>query len=181
MLVKLQKIIVMGNNFGKIVSVLLVFACVSCGSEDSHLKMNSAPEAFKQRSERLPSLPQHVSGNTIEREMTAAEFKKEIFDYSASSIWANNYGKAIVIDFYANWCRPCKMLSPVLHAAVVKYDGKVEVIKINIDKEKELAAVFNVQSIPTLLFCDAEGNQPVMMKGVLPEQELDRAIGKIVR
>ena len=73
-----------------------------------------------------------------------------------------------VIDFYADWCRPCKMVAPIMEDLAKKYNGKVKIYKINVDKEKQLASVFQIRSIPAVLFSPKEG-KPMMQVGALPK------------
>ena len=84
------------------------------------------------------------------------------------------------MDFYAEWCMPCKMLGPVLEDLSGKYSGKIDVFKVDIDKEPELAGVFGVQSVPTLLFIPKEG-QPSMALGALPKPQLEQAIAEVLK
>ncbi|HEX2976698.1 MAG TPA: thioredoxin, partial [Bacteroidales bacterium] len=84
-----------------------------------------------------------------------------------------------IIDFYADWCGPCKMVAPVLEELASEYSGKLVVYKVDTENEQELAAVFGIQSIPTLLFIPVEG-QPQAAMGALPKQTFEKVIKDIL-
>jgi len=86
-----------------------------------------------------------------------ASFKKNVWDYSQNSTWKYEGNKPIIIDFYADWCRPCKMIAPHLKAIQSEYGNKLQVYKINTDKNPQLANLFKIRSIPTILFVPADG------------------------
>jgi len=105
------------------------------------------------------------------------EFKKLVFDFDKNEQWKFEGKVPAIIDFYAEWCGPCKMLGPVLEEVEKEYAGKLDVYKVDIDKEPDLAARFNVQSVPSLLFAPL-GDSPRMAVGALPKKELLRVIGE---
>jgi thioredoxin 1 len=84
-----------------------------------------------------------------------------------------------LIDFYADWCGPCKMLAPVLEELSKEYEGKIHIYKVDTEAEPELAGAFGIRSIPSLLFCPSEG-QPQMAMGALPKVTLKKAIDEIL-
>lgn len=106
-------------------------------------------------------------------------FIKNVFDYENNEKWNFIGDKPCIIDFYADWCQPCKMLSPVLEELSNEYKGKVDFYKINTEEEQELAAAFGIQSIPSLLFCPKEGD-PRMAQGYAPKEKLAEAIDEIL-
>ena len=107
--------------------------------------------------------------------LTTAEFKKRIFDYTANQEWKYIGPIPAIIDFYSDWCGPCKMVAPILEELSKQYDGKVLIYKVDTDAEEELAAIFNIRSIPSLLFIPQEG-QPMMQAGALPKHVFERVI-----
>jgi thioredoxin len=107
-------------------------------------------------------------------------FKSKVFDWEKSKEWKYEGALPAIVDFYAQWCGPCKMLGPVLEELATEYAGKLEVYKVDIDAEPELAGLFDVQSVPTLLFIPPEG-QPAMAMGALPKKELKRAISEVLK
>ena len=80
-----------------------------------------------------------------------------------------------VIDFYADWCGPCRKVGPIMEKLAQEYDGRLSVYKVNVDKEKDLATAFQVRSIPMVLFVPLEG-QPMMQVGALPETEYRKVV-----
>jgi thioredoxin 1 len=102
--------------------------------------------------------------NTRVTHLTKREFKEKIFDYSYSKEWNYKGTSAAVIDFYADWCAPCRMVSPLLDELSVEYEGKVKVYKINTEKEPEVSKAFGISSIPTIMFIPANG-KPTLIRG----------------
>ena len=109
--------------------------------------------------------------------LTTEDFKKSIFDYTTNQEWKYAGQLPAIIDFYADWCGPCKMVAPVLEELSKEYEGKVVIYKVDTEKEPELAAVFNIRSIPTFLFIPVEG-QPAMQPGALPKNAFEKIIGE---
>ncbi|HEY1022163.1 MAG TPA: thioredoxin [Flavisolibacter sp.] len=108
-------------------------------------------------------------------QLTADGFKEKIFDYTKDQEWKYAGSLPAIVDFYADWCGPCKAVAPVLEELSNEYDGKLVVYKIDTDKEAELSALFGIQSIPTLLFIPVEG-APMMQKGAIPKNAFQQVI-----
>lgn len=111
--------------------------------------------------------------------INTAQFKEKVFNYDNSKEWSYAGDLPAIIDFYADWCGPCKMVAPVLDQISKDYSGKLHVYKINTDEEQELSAVFGIQSIPTLLFVPKEG-KPQAAQGALPKATLEKAIKDVL-
>ena len=112
--------------------------------------------------------------------LTKEEFLKKVVNYEASpNEWKYLGDKPCVIDFYADWCGPCKAVAPILEELAKEYDGQIYIYKIDTDKEQELAAAFGIRSIPTLLFCPMNEN-PQMAQGALPKDVLKNAIDEVL-
>ena len=109
--------------------------------------------------------------------LTAERFKKEIFDYTTETEWKYKGDVPAVIDFYADWCGPCKMIAPVLEELSDEYAGKVNIYKVDTEVEEELSAIFRIRSIPSILFIPQE-KQPIMQAGALPKKTLQEVINK---
>jgi len=107
--------------------------------------------------------------------MTADDFKEKIFDYSKDEEWNYKGSLPAIIDFYADWCGPCKAVAPVLEELSNEYKDQVVIYKIDTDKEQELSMLFGIQSIPTLLFIPKDG-QPMMQKGAIPKNAFKQVI-----
>ncbi len=120
----------------------------------------------------------NVSTKIEPTELTAEDFKKQVADYEANpDKWVFEGKRPAVIDFYATWCGPSKMTAPIIAELANTYAGKVDFYKIDIDKQPELAALFGINSIPTLLFIPMEGN-PIISVGAMDKQQMQTAIQK---
>lgn len=111
--------------------------------------------------------------------LTKEEFLNKVFNYETNNEWKYQGDKPALIDFYASWCGPCKALAPVLEELAAEYGDQIYIYKINTEEEQELAAAFNIRSIPTLLFIPMEG-QPQMAMGAMPKNSLKEAIDKVL-
>jgi thioredoxin len=110
------------------------------------------------------------------KHITYKEFLKNVWDFEKNPSTFVFEGKnATIVDFYADWCGPCRKVAPIMEKLAETYDGKLTIYKVNVDQEKELAAAFGVRSIPTMLFIPEEG-QPMMQAGALPETEYVKVI-----
>ena len=107
--------------------------------------------------------------------LTAQEFKDRIFDYEKEEEWKFKGEVPAIIDFYAEWCGPCKAIAPVLEELSIEYSDRLIIYKIDTDKEMELSSLFGIQSIPTLLFIPLNGKLMVQ-KGALPKNVLQQVI-----
>lgn len=107
--------------------------------------------------------------------LTAADFKSKVFDYTKNDTWKFEGTRPAIIDFYADWCGPCKMVAPVLEELSNEYEGKVDIYKVDTEAEQELSAVFGIRSIPSMLFIPV-GDQPKMQAGALPKNALQNII-----
>lgn len=109
--------------------------------------------------------------------LTADKFKQDIFDYEQSKEWKYQDNVPAIIDFYADWCGPCKMVAPILEELSEEYAGKIKIYKVNTEVEQELSAVFQIRSIPSILFIPMDG-QPMMQAGALPKTAIKEIIGR---
>jgi len=104
-------------------------------------------------------------------------FLQKVFNYETNKEWKFEGDLPCVIDFWAPWCGPCKMVGPIIDELSEEYKGKVNFYKVNTDEEQELGAAFGIKSIPSMLFVPKEG-QPKMAVGALPKPSLVEAIEK---
>ena len=112
--------------------------------------------------------------------LTKTTFLEKVFNYEKNKEWKFEGDKPAIIDFYADWCGPCKMIAPILEQISDEYEGKVDVYKIDTEAEQELAAAFRIRSIPSLLFVPKD-ETPQMANGALPKQELERIIAEVLK
>nr|WP_321408035.1 thioredoxin [uncultured Carboxylicivirga sp.] len=112
--------------------------------------------------------------------LNAQSFKQYVFDYEKNQTWKYEGKVPAILDFYADWCGPCKMLSPVLQELQKEYDGKIQVYKINTDKERELASTFGIRSLPTIVFVPLEGDPQAAM-GFRPKADMETMIKEILK
>ena len=108
------------------------------------------------------------------------EFKEKIFNYSVSRDWDYKGEMPAVIDFYADWCGPCKAVAPLLGQLSLEYDGKVKFYKVNTEKDPEVARIFGISSIPTLLFISPKSGSPTVVRGAQPISSLRKNIERIL-
>ena len=106
--------------------------------------------------------------------LTKDTFRTKVFDFEKNKEWKFEGDKPCLIDFYADWCAPCKMVAPILEELSKEYKGKVDIYKVNTEEERELSSMFGIQSIPSLLFVPVEG-QPQMAMGALPKDVFEKA------
>jgi len=112
--------------------------------------------------------------------LTTSSFQEKVFDYKNNKDWNYSGELPAVIDFYADWCGPCKMVAPIMDELSKEYDGKVHFYKIDTDKEQELASMFGISSIPSLLFVP-KGDKPQMAVGALPKESMKKAISDVLK
>jgi len=110
--------------------------------------------------------------------LTKETFVSKVFDYEQNKEWKFTGNRPCLIDFYADWCGPCKMVAPVIEELSGDYKGKIDFYKVDTEAEQELAAVFGIRSIPSLLFVPVEG-KPQMAMGALPKEAFEKAFKDI--
>ena len=111
--------------------------------------------------------------------LTEATFKEKVFNYDLNKEWKYEGKRPAIIDFYADWCAPCKMVAPILEELKAEYGDKLEIFKVNTEEERNLSSVFGIQSIPSLLFVPLDG-QPQMAMGALPKETFMKAIDEVL-
>lgn len=120
-----------------------------------------------------------ATGNDVVQ-LTTKTFKEMVFDYETNTEWKYKGELPAIVDFYADWCKPCKIIAPILEELAIEYKGKIIIYKVNVDNEKELAGVFQTQSIPSILFIPKVG-EPQMAKGALPKETFVKAINEVLK
>lgn len=130
-----------------------ILIIAACGNEPSGQKQNAGTT-------------EKTAGTKSYEQLDKAQFIEKVWNYTKSpDEWKYLGNKPAIIDFYADWCGPCRIASPILEEVGTEYAGKIQVYKINTDQERELAQVFHITSIPAFLYIPANG-KPVMMAGI---------------
>ena len=111
--------------------------------------------------------------------LTKQTFLEKVFNFEENKDWKFNGELPCIIDFYADWCAPCKMVAPILEELSEEYAGKINIYKIDTEAEQELAAAFGIRSIPSILFCPKD-DKPQMSQGALPKDSLIEAINNVL-
>ena len=120
----------------------------------------------------------HLADDFVKLDKKA--FLERVANYETNpTVWKYLGDKPAVIDFYADWCGPCRRLAPLLEEIAAEYDGKIYVYKVNVDDEKEVAAAFGIASLPTIVFVPMKGN-PSAGTGFLPKETLKSAINDLL-
>ena len=113
-------------------------------------------------------------------ELNKQQFLEKVWNYESNpDAWQYNGTLPCVIDFNAKWCGPCRKMEPILNSLAAKYNGKIIIYKVDVDKEKELASLFGISSIPAFLFCPTEG-EPRGTMGAYPADEFEKIIRTVL-
>ncbi|WP_075340525.1 thioredoxin [Tenacibaculum agarivorans] len=107
-------------------------------------------------------------------------FLEKVFNYEKNKEWNFSGDIPAIIDFYADWCGPCKMLAPVLEQLSEEYKDKIKIYKVDTEAEQELSAIFGIRSIPSMLFCPI-GEDPQMANGALPKPQIEKIIQDVLK
>lgn len=147
-----------------IFALTLTFIATACAGNKDNKSVNSQKE-------------QSDMGVTA---LTKADFLKKVYNYEANpNEWKFEGNHPAIIDFYATWCGPCKAMAPILDSISKDYAGKIDVYKIDVDKESELAGTFGIQSIPTLLMIPVKG-EPKILQGAMPKDQLIKIVDEFL-
>ena len=111
--------------------------------------------------------------------MTKALFIERVFDYEKSSEWKYKGKLPAIIDLYADWCGPCRRVAPIMKELAQEYAGRIVIYKVNVDKERELAALFQANSIPTFVFIPTD-ELPQLMQGATTKENYKQAIDQFL-
>ncbi len=111
--------------------------------------------------------------------LTKESFFEKVFNFEKNKEWKFEGELPCVIDFYADWCGPCKIVAPVLEELSEDYKGKVNIFKVDTEEQKELAAAFGIRSIPSILFVPKDG-EPQMAQGALPKHQFEKIINDVL-
>ncbi len=157
-----------------IVLVLAVFIIQSCTAQSKDSDKQSSAEA----SAPAQTVADNISTDGGIINLSKSDFLDKVWNYENSpEEWTYKGDKPAIVDFYADWCGPCRIASPILEEISNEYAGDIYVFKIDTEKEKELAAVFGIRSIPAFLYIPAEG-KPVMIPGIANSKEATKQMFK---
>jgi len=112
--------------------------------------------------------------------LTKETFKEKVFDFEKNKEWKFEGDIPCMIDFYADWCQPCKIVIPILDELAEEYKGKINIYRVNTEEEQELAGMFGIRSIPSLLFVPKDA-QPQMAVGALHKDSFEKAISEVLK
>lgn len=111
--------------------------------------------------------------------LTKETFLQKVFNYEINKEWKFEGDLPCIVDFYADWCGPCKMVAPILEELSNEYQGKINIYKVDTEAEQELASAFGIRSIPSMLFIPKNG-EPQMAQGALPKFQLEEVIQDVL-
>lgn len=161
---------------------LLSFGCntsENVHAQDSSMSEQSNEATFKNNNESIDSVSANKENGKV-IQITTVEFKELIYDYTQHpDTWVYKGTKPCVIDFYADWCRPCKIIEPILAELAVHYKDDVIFYKVNTDQERELSQVFQIKSIPLVVFSPVNGN-PEGALGALSKEDYMQKIDSLL-
>ncbi len=139
-------------------------------------EISDSGQAEKSSSDKKPTASYAGSDKPVQ--LNKQLFLERVFNYEENPReWEFRGERPCIIDFYADWCGPCKKVAPIMDQLAKEYEGKIDIYKIDTDKQKELAQVFNIRSIPSVMYCPAEG-QPYMYVGAFPKSKYQELIKK---
>jgi len=158
-------------------TVVIIFLFTSCNGTSGSKGSTASPStanATEGGGNKTAS-----SGGKLEH-LTEKTFKQKVMDYEKNTQqWVFAGDKPAIVDFYADWCRPCRMIAPILEELAVEYKGKINIYKVDTEDQRELAAVFGIESLPTVLFIPMQG-RPSSQKGALPKESYKKIIDEFL-
>lgn len=158
-----------------LMAVALAFTLAACNSQSQQNKTNSTKTNTIKTNNIMTTT---TASKTIH--LTRADFLKKVANFEENpEKWVYLGDKPAIIDFYADWCGPCKMIAPILEELADEYDGQIYIYKVDTEAEQQLAAEFGIRSIPSLLFVPM-GEAPQMAQGALPKDAFKQAIEEVL-
>jgi len=152
-----------------LISLVISFIILGCNQTNGNKSDNINEPVKKSEIKKSVVKPEHLTYKT---------FIEKVWDFEKNpQEWVYQGEIPCVIDFYADWCRPCKMIAPIMEELAIKYDGKIKIYKIDTQKEQDLARIFQINSIPAVLFSPIKG-KPTMQAGALPKDSYIKIIEK---
>lgn len=158
--------------------VPMLFVAMTFGSACANGTANENTEMNDKQTKNIIPVSDEANSKVIH--LTNDTFKKLVFNYEVNKEWKYEGSKPCIIDFYADWCMPCKRVAPILDELAKEYSGELIIYKIDTEKQRELASTFGIRSIPSILFVPKDG-QPQMAQGALPKESLVQAIEDVLK
>ena len=157
-----------------IAAIVLASTMIACGNQGDKNNKNSTNNNNKITENSMIT----TTKKTIN--LTRADFLKKVANFEESpDKWVYLGDKPAIIDFYADWCGPCKTIAPILEELAEEYDGQIYIYKVDTEAEQQLAGEFGIRSIPSLLFVPM-GEDPQMAQGALPKDAFKQAIEEVL-
>lgn len=167
-----------------ILSVLWLSSCAGASSPENKSDTSQATPVEQtgtisgENNEQGSTEKEIADGKVVP--LTKAMFIEKVYNYETNpKQWTFIGDKPCLIDFYADWCKPCKMVAPIMDELAEKYKGQIVIYKINTDMERELSQFFGIRSIPTMLFCPSAG-EPQMTQGALDKATYEKIINEVL-
>ncbi len=168
---KVELIIQLPNNYESSFGATMFTYCLKVECDQPHIHSECWALFLQDQSVKYKIIGMPT------KKMTTKDFKDQVFDYEKSNEWNFKGDKPAIIDFYADWCGPCRAVAPVLEQLSEEFKGQIDIYKVDTDAEQELSAAFGIRSIPSILFIPTQG-QPMMQAGALPKHVLKDVIKK---
>jgi len=153
----MKKTLILGSFF------MISLFMYSCGDHKNQSSSNDT-DSTKTTTEKMDVALVAATEGKVQH-ITTEQFVKYVNDFKKSPTFALKSELPCVIDFYTDWCKPCKMISPFLDELAIEYKGKVHFLKINVDEEPEIADFYKIQAIPMMMFCPKNGTMKTEVGG----------------
>jgi thioredoxin len=159
-------------------SIVIIFLFTSCNGTSGVDKGSTSTKSTANVTEVGSNKTSSASGKL--EHLTEKTFKQKVMDYEKNTRqWVFAGDKPAIVDFYADWCRPCRMIAPILEELAVEYEGKINIYKVDTEAQRELAAIFGIESLPTVLFIPMQG-KPSSQKGAMPKESFKKIIDEFL-
>ena len=165
------------KNLFKAIPIILSLALISCSGEQTKNAESSQNWAVKTEAPANTSSNAPITAGIDGKiqHITTDQFVNGVNDFRNNKTFALKSELPCVVDFYADWCKPCKMIAPYIEELAAEYKGKVNFLKINVDNEPEIAKFYNIEAIPSLMFCTKKG-EPKMEVGGMDKETINKKI-----
>lgn len=164
-------------------AMVLLFTLLSCGNNgQKNPSADAGVDKTTTNETNIVKTENNMTTTTVNKpiHLTRAEFLNKVANFEENpDKWVYLGDKPCIIDFYADWCGPCKMVAPILEQLAAEYEGQIYIYKVDTEAEQQLAAEFGIRSIPSLLFCPM-GEAPQMAQGALPKDAFKQAIEEVL-